>query len=68
MFKLLVDGKLYAADADNNKIPYIYYDVLKVISAKADEKFENNHTAEVKGINAETSGAMCSVPIVYFVE
>lgn len=49
MFKLLVDGKLYAADADNNKIPYIYYDVLKVISAKADEKFEYKRTAEVKG-------------------
>lgn len=40
LFKLLADGKLYAADADTNKIPNIYYDVLKVIRAQADEKLE----------------------------
>lgn len=31
LFKLLADGKLYAADADTNKIPDIYYDIIKVL-------------------------------------
>lgn len=68
LFKLLADGKLYAADADTNKIPNIYYDVLKVIRAQADEKLEYCRSAEVKVINAETGDEICSVPIATFVE
>lgn len=68
LFKLLADGKLYAADADTNKIPDIYYDVLKVIRLQANETLEYNRAAEVKVIKAETGEELCSVPIASFVE
>lgn len=68
LFKLLADGKLYAADADTNKITNIYYDVLKVIRAQADGKLEYCRSAEIKVINAETGDEICSVPITAFVE
>lgn len=68
LFKLLADGKLYAADADTNKIPNLYYDILKVIRTQADGKLEYCRSAEVKIINAETGEEICSVPIASFVE
>ena len=68
MFKLLADGKLYAADADTNKIPDIYYDVLKVIRGENAEKLEYCRNGEIKVINAETGENICSVPIQRFVE
>lgn len=68
LFKLLADGKLYAADSNTNKIPNIYYDVLKVIRTQADGKLEYCRSAEIKVINAETGQHMCSVPIASFVE
>lgn len=68
LFKLLADGKLYAADANTNKIPTIYYDVLKVLRSEKNSKLEYNRVTEVKVINAETEEIMCSVPISSFVE
>ncbi len=68
LFKLLADGKLYAADADTNKIPDIYYDVLKVLRAEKDTKTEYSREAEVKVINAESGEVICSVPIQSFIE
>ena len=68
MFKLLADGKLYAADADTNKIPDIYYDVLRIIRGSNDEKLEYRRNGEVKVVNATTGETLCSVPISSFVE
>lgn len=68
MFKLLADGKLYAADADTNKIPDIYYDVLKIIRGTDDNKLEYRRNGEVKVVNAETGETLCAVPISSFVE
>ena len=68
MFKLLADGKLYAADANTNKIPDIYYDVLKIIRGTDDNKLEYRRSGEVKVVNATTCETMCSVPISSFVE
>lgn len=68
LFKLLADGKLYAADANTNKIPDIYYDVLKVIRSQKDNKLEYCRESEIRVVNADTGETMCSVPIYKFVE
>lgn len=68
LFKLLADGKLYAADAETNKIPTIYYDVLKVLRSEKDSELEYSRETEVKVINAETGEVMCSIPISSFIE
>lgn len=68
LFKLLADGKLYAADENTNKIPEIYYDVLKVLRSEKNSKFEYSRETEVKVINAETGEMVCSVPIKTFAE
>lgn len=67
LFKLLADGKLYAADADTNKIPDIYYDVLRVIRAQGSEKLEYCRSSDVKVINADTGEEMCSIPVADFI-
>ena len=68
MFKLLADGKLYAADANTNKIPDIYYDVLKIIRGTGNDKLEYKRNGEIKVVNATNGETMCSVPISSFVE
>lgn len=72
LFKLLADGKLYAADVDTNKLPDIYYDILKIIRArkggKTDSKLEYCRESEIKVVNAETREVICTVPINSFVE
>ena len=68
LFKLLADGKLYAADADTNKIPEIYYDVLKVIRSQSNGTLEYCRDAEIKVISVETGDVICSVPIQSFIE
>ena len=37
LFKLAADGRLYAADANTNKIDTIYYDILKIIRSQKDD-------------------------------
>lgn len=68
MFKLLADGKLYAADADTNKIPEIYYDVLKVIRGTDDRKFEYRRNGDIKVVSSASGEVICSVPIESFIK
>lgn len=67
-FKKLADGKLHETDADTNKIPDIYYDVLKIIRGTGDNKLEYRRNGEVKVVNAATGETLCAVPISSFVE
>lgn len=68
LFKLLADGKLYAADAKTNKIPDIYYDILKAIRLQKDGKWEYERNGTVKVINAESNQVICSVVINDFIK
>ena len=68
MFKLLAEGKLYAADAETNRIPDIYYDILKVIRAQASGTCEYHRNGVIKVISAESGEELCRVPIEAFVE
>lgn len=40
LFKLLSEGKLYAADADLNKIPGIIYPIIKILRKETNNEFE----------------------------
>ena len=68
LFKLLADGKLYAADADTNKIPDIYYDIIKVLRKERESNLEYCRDSEIKVVNAETGKVICSVPIQSFID
>lgn len=68
LFKLLADGKLYAADADTNRIPNIYYDIIKIIRTQATGTFEYHRSAQIKVISAESGEEICSIPINAFIE
>ncbi|MCM1308367.1 MAG: HpaII family restriction endonuclease [Butyrivibrio sp.] len=67
-FKLLSDGRLYAADENTNRIPEIYYDIIKIIRAQNSGSFEYLRKSEIKVICAETGDEICSVPMHAFVE
>lgn len=67
MLKLLADGKLYAADAQTNKIPSIFYDILKIIRYEKGETLEYCRSSEIKVINAENKQVICSIPIRDFI-
>lgn len=68
MFKLLADGKLYAADENTNRIPDIYYDVLKIIRGTNADKLEYLRESDIKVVNAATGETVCSVPVQSFIE
>lgn len=68
LFKLLADGKLYAADADTNRISTIYYDVLKVLRAQNDGRFDYCRSEKIIVEKAETHEVICRIPIQAFVE
>lgn len=53
-FKLLGDGKLYAADANIQKIPDIYFEVIKIIRLETQGKWEYLRNTKIQVINAET--------------
>lgn len=68
LFKLLADGKLYAADANTNRIPSIYYDILRVLRSQSDGDWEYRRSSEIKIVNAETEEEVCSIPIKEFIK
>lgn len=68
MFKLLADGKLYAADENTNRIPDIYYDVLKIIRGANADKLEYLRDNDIKVVNATTGETVCTVPVQRFLE
>ncbi|MBE6843754.1 MAG: HpaII family restriction endonuclease [Ruminococcus sp.] len=68
MLKLLADGRLYAADANTNKLPDIYYDVLKIIRETRNNKLEYRRDSEIKVVDATTGKIICNVPISNFID
>lgn len=68
LFKLAADGRLYAADADTNKIDTIYYDILKIIRSQKDGNWQYIRNGNIKVI-AESSGTeVATIPISEFEE
>ena len=65
-FRLLSEGRLYAADSNTNKIPEIYYDVLKVLRDESGKILEYRREGDIVVVNAETGTEVCRVPIKDF--
>lgn len=63
--KLLADGKLYAADADLNKIPSIYYPILKILREEPDGDLEFSRNSNIEIIDSEGS-ILLQLPIDEF--
>lgn len=66
LLKLAADGKLYAADADTNKIPEIYYDILKIIRSQTDGKWHYIRNGNIKVISEKTGNEVAVIPIEEF--
>ena len=56
LFRLAADGRLYAADADTNKIPTIYYDILQIIRKQKGDNQKYIRNGNIKVIS-ESTGA-----------
>lgn len=60
--KLLADGKLYAADAALNKIPKIYYQIIKILR----DNWEYLRNGEIKVVD-QLGNVHLKIPISDFV-
>lgn len=66
LFKLLADRKLYAADAELNKIDSISYEILKIFRKEKDaEKIEFNVSSVIEIIDSNGE-KFCEIPIDTF--
>lgn len=68
LFKLAADGILYAADADTNKIPDIYYDILQIIRKQRDDNQRYIRNGNIKVISESTGSEIATIPISEFKE
>ena len=66
LFKLAADGRLYAADADTNKIDTIYYDILKIIRSQKDDNWQYIRNGNIKVIAESTGVEVATIPISEF--
>lgn len=66
LFKLAADGRLYAADADTNKIPTIYYDILQIIRKQKDDDLKYIRNGNIKVISESTGAEIATIPIAEF--
>ncbi|MHA1888814.1 MAG: HpaII family restriction endonuclease [Promethearchaeota archaeon] len=65
-FKLLAEGKLYAADGELKKKKAIYYPIIKIIREDIDGKWEYEHQSKINIINGSTKEKICEIPIREF--
>ena len=66
LFKLAADGRLYAADADTNKISAIFYDILKNIRSQKDDNWHYIRDGNIKVIAESTGAEVAAIPISEF--
>lgn len=66
LFKLAADGRLYAADADTNRIDTIYYDILKIIRSQKDDNWQYVRNGNIKVIAESTGAEVATIPISEF--
>jgi len=62
LFKLLVEGKLYAADSELNRLENIFYPIIKIINP-SDAKLEFHVDSVIKLIDAITQNVVAEIPI-----
>lgn len=67
-FKLLADGKLYAADANLNKMNQIFYPILKILRKENDIPIEYNSGQTIVVKNSFTGKELIRISIDDFIE
>lgn len=67
-FKLLADGRLYAADAHLNKIEDIYYPIIKILRTESDEKWQYIRNGRIKLVNGNDGQVLLTIPIKEFAQ
>lgn len=65
--KLLADGKLYAADANLEKIDEVFYPIIKILRKELLSSYEYYAGSEVKIVNGETEDILASIPVQEFI-
>lgn len=68
LLKLAADGRMYAADENINKIPTIYYDILKIIRSQKDDNWQYIRNGSIKVIAESTGKEVANIPILEFKE
>lgn len=66
MFKLLAEGRLYAADEKANKITDTYYDVLKVLREEGNQNLEYRREGDIVVVDADSGSELYRVAIKDF--
>lgn len=66
--KLLADGKLYAADANLQKIEEVFYPIIKILRQELQSSYEYYAGSEIKVLNGETQDIIVSVPVQEFID
>ncbi|MBD3255487.1 MAG: HpaII family restriction endonuclease [Candidatus Lokiarchaeota archaeon] len=65
-FKLLADGKLFAADENLNKLTNIFYPIIKIIRNEVNGKWEYYRNSSIKIVEASTQKLINKIPIAKF--
>jgi hypothetical protein len=66
--KLLADGRLYAADADLNKIQDIYYPIIKILRSQIDGNWEYLRNGDIKVVDGSNGQILYRIPIADFAQ
>lgn len=66
--KLIADGQLYAADKNLEKIPNLFYPIIKIIKREIEGDFAYVLNENVHIINEKTQEILITIPIIEFVE
>lgn len=67
-FKLLSDGRLYAADADLNKIEDIYYPIIEILRNQSDGNLRYIKNGAIKVVDGNSGETILTVPVSEFSE
>jgi hypothetical protein len=66
--KLIADGQLYAADKNLEKIPNLFYPIIKIIRREIEGDYAYVLNGNVHVINEKTQETVISIPTLEFVE
>lgn len=67
-FKLLSEGKLYAADADLNKIENIYYPIIEILRNQSDGNWRYIKNGDIRLVDGNDGETLLTVPVHKFNE
>lgn len=66
--KLIADGQLYAADKNLEKIPNLFYPIIKIIRREIEGNYAYVLNGDVKVIDDKTQETIITIPTIDFVE